>query len=67
MEIVSRSYCALVAHLPIFRSRCSCFLLASALAANHGSDGGVDDVADDVIDERIRHDSGVLCVRVCVL
>ena len=28
-------------------------LLHFALAANHGSEGGVDDAADDVLDERI--------------
>ena len=32
-----------------------------------GSDGDVEGVADKVIDERTRHDSGVFCVRVCVL
>ena len=30
-----------------------------ALAANHSSEGDVDDVDDDVIDERIRHGSRV--------
>ena len=37
-----------------------------ALAANLGSDGGVDEVADEVIDECIRHGSGVCFACVCV-
>ena len=37
----------------------SCCVLPFALAVDRGSDGGVDDVADHVIDERTRHGSGV--------
>ena len=41
--------------------------LPFALAVDRGSDGGVDEVADHVTDERSRHGPGVFCVRVRVL